>query len=82
VTRVQQGLRASGLPAGVHSSFLECRIGHFERMVSRALGAEVGSVARAGTITYETRNDLSVPAAGNGAAHAATNVAPVSARLA
>ena len=39
VTRVQRGLRAEGLPAGVHSSFLECRIGHFERMVSRALGA-------------------------------------------
>src|SRR6185503_5488685 len=39
VERVQQGLRARGLPAGVHSSFLECRIGHFERMVSRELGA-------------------------------------------
>jgi choline monooxygenase len=38
VTRVQRGLRANGLPAGVHSSFLECRIGHFERMISRALG--------------------------------------------
>jgi len=36
VTRVQRGLRAHGLPAGVHSSFLEVRIGHFERMVSRA----------------------------------------------
>jgi hypothetical protein len=39
VERVQQGLRARGLPAGVHSSFLECRIGHFERMVARELGA-------------------------------------------
>ena len=37
VERGQQGLRAQGLPAGVHSSFLECRIGHFERMVSREL---------------------------------------------
>lgn len=64
VTRVQQGLRASSLPAGVHSSFLECRIGHFERMVARAHGAPVGSVARADTFTYETRH---------GAADAATN---------
>jgi phenylpropionate dioxygenase-like ring-hydroxylating dioxygenase large terminal subunit len=56
VTRVQQGLRARGLPAGAHSSFLERRIGHFERMVSRALGAEVGTVARGGTITYDTRD--------------------------
>jgi phenylpropionate dioxygenase-like ring-hydroxylating dioxygenase large terminal subunit len=56
VTRVQQGLRAHGLPPGVHSSFLERRIGHFERMVSRALGAEVGSLARPGPLTYETRD--------------------------
>ncbi len=55
VTRVQQGLRARGLPAGVHSSFLECRIGHFERMVCRALGGDVGSVARTDSVTYETR---------------------------
>ncbi len=41
VTRVQRGLRAHGLPAGVHSSFLECRIGHFEQMVSRALAVDV-----------------------------------------
>jgi phenylpropionate dioxygenase-like ring-hydroxylating dioxygenase large terminal subunit len=37
VKRVQQGLRARGLPAGVHSDVLEGRIGHFERMVVRAL---------------------------------------------
>jgi choline monooxygenase len=37
VERVQRGLAARGLPAGVHASFLECRIGHFEAMVSRAL---------------------------------------------
>jgi choline monooxygenase len=55
VTRVQQGLRARGLPPGVHSSFLERRIGHFERMVGRALGAEVGPLAEPGMITYETR---------------------------
>jgi choline monooxygenase len=40
VTRVQRGLRARTLPAGVHSSFLESRIGHFEQMVSRTLAAE------------------------------------------
>jgi len=40
VTRVQQGLRAHGLPAGVHAAFLETRIGHFERMITRALAAE------------------------------------------
>jgi choline monooxygenase len=39
VTRVQRGLRARGLPAGVHSSFLEVRIGHFERMVAEALAS-------------------------------------------
>ena len=38
VERVQRGLTARGLPAGVHSSFLECRIGHFERMVAREMG--------------------------------------------
>jgi hypothetical protein len=37
VSRVQRGLRARGLPAGVHSSFLECRIHHFEELVCRAL---------------------------------------------
>ena len=61
VTRVQQGLRARGLPAGVHSSFLECRIGHFERMVSRALGGDVGTLARPGTMTYETREAATLP---------------------
>ncbi|TMA35884.1 MAG: aromatic ring-hydroxylating dioxygenase subunit alpha [Deltaproteobacteria bacterium] len=39
VTRVQRGLHASRHATGVHSSFLEERIGHFERMVSRALAA-------------------------------------------
>lgn len=45
VTRVQRGLRAQGLPAGVHASFLECRIGHFERMVARALAIAEGPLA-------------------------------------
>ncbi len=40
VTRVQRGLRAHGLPPGVHAAFLETRIGHFERMVSRALATD------------------------------------------
>jgi phenylpropionate dioxygenase-like ring-hydroxylating dioxygenase large terminal subunit len=37
VTRVQRGLRARTLPAGIHSNHLEARIGHFERMVAREL---------------------------------------------
>lgn len=40
VTRVQRGLRARELPPGLHASFLECRIGHFEQMVCHALAAE------------------------------------------
>jgi choline monooxygenase len=39
VTRVQRGLHAPGLPPSVHSSFLECRIHHFEEMVCKALAA-------------------------------------------
>jgi choline monooxygenase len=53
VTRVQRGLHAHGYRGGVHSSFLECRIGHFERMVSRALTGDGASVARPGSFTYE-----------------------------
>jgi choline monooxygenase len=48
VTRVQRGLHAVGYRGGVHSAFLESRIGHFERMVSRALTGERFSVARPG----------------------------------
>jgi phenylpropionate dioxygenase-like ring-hydroxylating dioxygenase large terminal subunit len=40
VLRTQKGLHAHGLPAGVHASHLEERIGHFERMWAEALGAE------------------------------------------
>ncbi len=54
VTRVQRGLHARGYPGGVHSAFLECRIGHFEQMVSRALAGVTGpSLARPGSFTYE-----------------------------
>lgn len=38
VARTQRGLNALGLPAGVHASGLEERIGHFERMWAGALG--------------------------------------------
>lgn len=55
VTRVQRGLRARGLPAGVHSFFLETRIGHFERMVARALAGASHSVAQPESITFERR---------------------------
>jgi phenylpropionate dioxygenase-like ring-hydroxylating dioxygenase large terminal subunit len=37
VERVQRGLRARGLPGGVHSDVLEARIAHFERQVVEAL---------------------------------------------
>jgi len=53
VTRVQRGLHAQGYRGGVHSAFLESRIGHFERMVSRAHTGESYSVARPGYWTQE-----------------------------
>jgi phenylpropionate dioxygenase-like ring-hydroxylating dioxygenase large terminal subunit len=37
VERVMRGLRARGLPAGVHAEMLEGRIAHFESQVVRAL---------------------------------------------
>ena len=37
VERVQRGLRARGLPAGVHADVLEQRIAHFESLVVRQL---------------------------------------------
>lgn len=40
VQRTQRGLHAVGLPAGVHSTRLEERIGHFERMWAHALQGE------------------------------------------
>ena len=55
VTRVQRGLRARGLPAGAHSSFLECRIGHFEEMVSHAFAVDVAdALPAAATARVET----------------------------
>src|SRR5437879_1773624 len=55
VTRVQRGLRARGLPAGAHSSFLECRIGHFEQMVSHALAVDASdALPAAATARVET----------------------------
>lgn len=40
VERTQRGLQAVGLPAGVHTSRLEARIGHFERMWAEAMARE------------------------------------------
>ncbi|MCC6848101.1 MAG: aromatic ring-hydroxylating dioxygenase subunit alpha [Deltaproteobacteria bacterium] len=51
VTRVQRGLHAHGFAGGMHSAFLESRIGHFERMVSRAHTGERISLARPGSFT-------------------------------
>jgi len=45
VQRTQRGLQAVGLPAGVHTSCLEARIGHFERMWAEAM-ASVAAPAR------------------------------------
>jgi choline monooxygenase len=53
VTRVQRGLHAHGFRGGVYSAFLESRIGHFERMVSRALTGEWRSLARPGHFTHD-----------------------------
>ncbi|HUJ57678.1 MAG TPA: aromatic ring-hydroxylating dioxygenase subunit alpha [Kofleriaceae bacterium] len=39
VLRTQRGLQAIGLPAGVHASQLEQRIGHFERTWSAAMAS-------------------------------------------
>lgn len=39
VERTWRGLQAVGLPAGVHASQLEARIGHFERMWAEAMAA-------------------------------------------
>lgn len=39
VLRTQRGLHAYGLPAGVHATTLEERIGHFERMWATAMTA-------------------------------------------
>jgi choline monooxygenase len=46
VQRTQRGLQAVGLPAGVHASQLEARIGHFERMWAEAMAREAAAPAR------------------------------------
>lgn len=46
VLRTQRGLHAEGLPAGVHASRLEERIGHLERMWARAMADAVGEPKR------------------------------------
>ena len=46
VLRTQRGLQAVGLPAGVHASRLEERIGHFERMWAEAMASEAAPARR------------------------------------
>ncbi len=46
ILRTFRGLHAEGLPAGVHSSRLEVRIGHVERMWTTALARELEASAR------------------------------------
>jgi phenylpropionate dioxygenase-like ring-hydroxylating dioxygenase large terminal subunit len=48
VQRTFRGLHAEGLPAGVHASRLEARIGHLERMWAEAMARD-SSVERAGS---------------------------------
>jgi len=45
VLRTMRGLHAEGLPAGVHASRLEARIGHLERMWAEAMIREVGGTS-------------------------------------
>jgi choline monooxygenase len=73
VTRVQRGMHARGYRGGVHSSFLECRIGHFEQMVSRALAPDAAwtSLKREGSWTYEDSQAARPVHAHAGAARAA-----------
>ncbi len=77
VTRVQRGLHARGYRGGVHSSFLECRIGHFERMVSRALAPDSAwkSLKREGSWTYEDSQAARPARAGAGASRTGTEAA-------
>jgi len=42
VERTMRGLHAEGLPAGVHASRLEQRIGHLERLWAEAMARELG----------------------------------------
>jgi Rieske 2Fe-2S family protein len=45
VKKVQRGVHAHGLPAGVHSNLREIRIGHFQRWWAEAMAREVGDTA-------------------------------------
>jgi phenylpropionate dioxygenase-like ring-hydroxylating dioxygenase large terminal subunit len=45
VKKVQRGVHAVGLPAGVHSSLRELRIGHFERWWAEAMAREAGGAS-------------------------------------
>jgi len=44
VERTMRGLHAEGLPAGVHASRLEQRIGHLERLWAEQMARELGGV--------------------------------------
>jgi choline monooxygenase len=46
VLRTFRGLHAEGLPAGVHASRIEERIGHIERLWAEAMARELGGSAR------------------------------------
>jgi len=46
VVRTMRGLYAEGLPAGVHLSQLEARIGHLERIWAEAMIREVGGTTK------------------------------------
>ncbi len=48
VARTMRGLHAEGLPAGMHSSRLEERIGHFERRWAEAMVREHAAAATSG----------------------------------
>jgi phenylpropionate dioxygenase-like ring-hydroxylating dioxygenase large terminal subunit len=43
VRKVQQGVRAAGLPAGVHAKVLEQRIAHFERLWAAAMASSLAA---------------------------------------
>jgi phenylpropionate dioxygenase-like ring-hydroxylating dioxygenase large terminal subunit len=46
ILRTQRGLHAQGLPAGVHASAFENRIGHFEQLWIEAMKADTGVADR------------------------------------
>ena len=54
VMRTQRGLHAEGLPAGVHASRLEARIGHLEQIWAESMAREVRAERRAGRVAMMT----------------------------